>query len=223
MLETVAMAERIRVLIVDDHPLFRTGLAQVIKGDSRFELVGETGDGEEALGLAGKQNPDVVVLDINLPGLSGLDVASKLHARREEVRVVVLTMYKDESMFNRAMNVGVLGYVLKENAVTDILNCLSSVARGEAYLSPQISGYLLRRRNREEALRKQEPGVDLLTPAELRILRQIALNKTSKEIAAELFISPRTVEAHRANICGKLKLRGANRLLQFAIEHRDEL
>lgn len=217
------MSEVIKVLIVDDHPLFREGLRQVIAADARFKLVGEAGDGKKGLQLVQEKRPDVAVLDVNLPEMSGLDVARKLQAARSFTRLVILTMYKEEETFNRALDLGVQGFVLKENAVEDILDCLAAVAKGGHYLSPSISGYLLRRRTKSEQLAAKTPGLDDLTKAERRILQLIGQKKTSKEIAAELFISPRTVEAHRANISGKLNLRGAHSLLQFALEHRSSL
>ena len=214
------MTVRVKVLIVDDHPLFRQGLRQVVETDKRFELVAEAENGETALQLIHEKKPDIAVLDVNLPGLSGLDVARRLQGKRLRTRIIILTMYKDEETFNRAMDLGVKGFVLKENAVQDILNSLAAVAAGEHYLSPSISGYLVRRRGRAEALAEEKPGLDDLTKAERRILKLIAEKKTSREIAAELFISPRTVEAHRANICAKLELRGSHSLLQFALENR---
>jgi DNA-binding NarL/FixJ family response regulator len=217
------MSDKVKVLIVDDHPLFRQGLRQVIEGDSRFGLVAEAGDGETALRLIEQKTPDVAVLDVNLPRLSGLEVARVLQQQRAPTQVIILTMYKEEETFNRALDFGAKGFVLKENAVEDIRNALVTVARGEHYLSPSISGYLVRRHGRAKSLAAQKPGLDDLTKAERRILKLIAEKKTSREIAAELFISPRTVEAHRANICAKLELRGSHSLLQFALENRSAI
>jgi len=217
------MSNRITVLIVDDHPLFRSGLRQVIAEDSRFELVGETGDGEAALQLIQEKKPDVAVLDVNLPGLSGLELARKLQTKRLPTHVIMLTMHKDEETCNRALDIGAKGFVLKENAIEEILKAIAAVAGGEHYLSSTISGYLVRRRNRAESLAEKKPGLDDLTKAERRILKLIAGKKTSREIGAELFISPRTVEAHRANICAKLELTGSHSLLQFALENRSAI
>jgi DNA-binding NarL/FixJ family response regulator len=126
-------------------------------------------------------------------------------------------------LINRALDFGVNGFVLKENAVEDIVNAIVTASEGGHYLSPAVSGYLVRRRNRAEQLASHKPGLDDLTKAERRILKLIAEKKTSREIAAELFVSPRTVEAHRANICTKLDLRGSHSLLQFALENRSSL
>ncbi len=217
------MTRRPKILIVDDHPLFRGGLRQVILDDRRFELTGEEADGEAALKFIQEKKPDIAVLDLKLPGLTGLEIAHKLQAARSPTRVIILTMHNEEELINRALDNGVMGFVLKENAVEEIVNAISAVAEGEHYFSPAVSGHLVRRRHRAESLAKEKPGLDDLTKAELRVLKLIATKKTSKEIAAELFISPRTVEAHRANICTKLELHGSHSLLQFALENRSLL
>ena len=214
------MATRTTVLIVDDHPLFRKGLRQVIADDPRFELAGETGDGTVALKLIREKKPDVAVLDVNLPGLSGLEIAQQLQGRRILTRLIILTMHKEEEIFNQALNLGVGGFILKENAVDEIVKAIITVAGGGHYLSSSVSSYLVRRRNREELLAAKKPGLEDLTKAERRILKLIAGKKTSREIGAELFISTRTVEAHRANIITKLELQGTHSLLQFALENR---
>ena len=211
------------VLIVDDHPLFRNGLRQLIQSDSRFELAGEAADGEAAWKSIQERKPDVAVLDINLPGLTGLEIARKIQENKLRTRVIILTMLKEEELINRALDFGVNGFVLKENAVEDIVNAITTTADGGHYLSPAVSGYLVRRRSRAEQLAAHKPGLNDLTKAERRILKLIAEKKTSREIGSELFISPRTVEAHRANICSKLDLHGSHSLLQFALENRSSL
>jgi len=215
--------EKIKVLIVDDHPLFRSGLRQVVAGNPEFELAGEAGDGEAALKLIQEKRPDVAVLDVNLPGLTGLEIAQRLHNKRSPTRIILLTMHKEEDMVNRALDFGAKGFVLKENAVEEILKAITAVAGGGHYLSSSISGYLVRRRGRAESLAAKKPGLEDLTKAKRRILKLVSEKKTSPQIAAELFISPRTVEAHRANICSKLELHGSHSLLQFALENRSSL
>jgi len=211
------------IRIVDDHPLFRQGLRQVILADARFDLVGEAEDGETAIELIKRLKPELAVLDVNLPKQSGLDVANALREANASTKFAILTMLKDEAAFNRAMNMGIQGYVLKENAVSEIVNCLISVASNVPYVSPSLSSFLLKRRDRASALQSHVPSLNDLTVAERRILKRIADKKSSKEIAAELGVSPRTVESHRANICTKLDLKGSNSLLQFALENRDAL
>lgn len=216
------MTERPKILIVDDHPLFRAGLRQAL-GDPRFELIGEIGDGQAALQFILEKKPDVAVLDLKLPGLTGLEITHKLQAARSPTRVIILTMHNEEELCNRALDYGAMGFILKENAVEEIVKAIAAVAEGQHYFSPSISSYLIRRRDRVDALTKQKPGLHDLTKAELRILKLIAMKKTSKEIATELFISPRTVEAHRANICSKLDLHGSHSLLWFVSHHKSEL
>jgi two-component system, NarL family, response regulator DegU len=215
--------DRIRIVIVDDHPLFREGLRQVIQSDKRFDLVGEAEQGKAALELILRTKPDLAVLDIHLPLMNGLEVAAALQARKSSTRLVILTMLRDEAAFQQAMNLGIQGYVLKENAVSEILNCLLAVASDTAFVSPSLSGYLLPRYRRAVALTHAQPRLKDLTAAQRLILRRIADKKTSKEIAAELSISPRTVESHRATICSRLSLKGTNSLLQFALENRSAL
>lgn len=217
------MEDTVSVMIVDDHPLFRGGLRQVVESNSRFRLVAETGNGDAAFKLIREKQPDVAVLDVNLPGLSGIEIAQKLQNIQQPTRIIILTMHREESLFNQALDAGVKGFVLKENAVEDIISAIRTVATGEHYLSPTISGFLVRRHGRAGALAAKKPGLNDLTKAERRILNLVAKKKTSRQIGEELFISPRTVEAHRANICVKLGLQGSHSLLQFALENRSSL
>jgi DNA-binding NarL/FixJ family response regulator len=186
-------ATKTRVVIVDDHPIFRQGMRQAIEGDRRLEVVGEAGNGEEAIQMIVEESPDVAVLDLNLSGVNGFDA------------------------------INALSYVLKKGPEREILECIRAAASGEAYVSPALTDLLLRRRNNTEKVRRQQPGLGQLTTGERRILARIAQGKTSRQIANDCGISLRTVDSHRANISEKLGLQGRNRLLQFALEHRDAL
>lgn len=211
----------LRVLLVDDHPLFRQGLRQQIAAYPQMKVAGEAAGGAEAIRQFEQLVPDLVVLDMNLPDMTGLDIARRLLRQRPEARLAVLTMLRDEDVFNAALSLGVLGYVLKECAADEIMDCLRTVARGEPYVSAQLSGFLLRRR-----AARQEDGagsLDRLTTAERRVLRLLAQTMTTKEIARELGVSPRTIDAHRANISDKLGVTGSHGLLRYAIERRREL
>jgi len=212
-----------RVYLVEDHPLFRQGLRQTLETQSCFKVVGEAADGAAALKEIRALHPDIAVVDIELPQVDGLALARTLRSCEPPVQVLVLTMHKSEAMVNAALDAGVAGYVLKENAVAEVVNALKAIAAGQVYLCPSVSGYVLRRRQRADTLRQEKPGLEQLTPMERRVLRLVAENRTSREIAAQLFISARTVETHRANICTKLCLRGTHPLLQFALEHRSDL
>jgi|GEM_PF-203961 len=209
-----------KIFIADDHPIFRQGLLQIIEGDPELEIVGESGDGEEALQLIRSLCPDIAVLDISMPGMSGLEIVSEVQKESLKVEFIILTMFDDEEYFNEAMELGVKGYLLKENATSDLINCLRAVEKGKHYVSPMISDYLIKRRERTKAITEKVPSIQDLTQMEQRVLRLLAENKTSKEIATELFISYRTVQNHRNNIANKLNLKGANKLLQFAIENK---
>lgn len=216
-------AARLTVVIADDHPLFRRGLRETIEDESSFEIVGEARNGDEALRLVEERKPDLAVLDIDMPGKRGLEVARILQEKRSFVAVLILTIYRQEDMFDAAMDAGVRGYVLKETAAVDILEAMKTVAGGRYYFSPTLSSFLVERSNRARKLLEQRPSLADLTVSEKRILGFIAQNKTSKEIADALRISYRTVETHRTNIAAKLNIHGTHSLLKFAIENRQEL
>jgi DNA-binding NarL/FixJ family response regulator len=210
----------ITIVIADDHPLFRKGLRLSIEEDPSLRIVGEASDGAAALRLIEERMPDVAVLDIDMPEMRGLKVARMVQEKKLFVAVIILTIYKEEDMFNEAMNAGVRGYVMKETAVIDLLEAIKAVAMGQYYFSPAIAGYLVGRSQRAKHLLAEKPTLADLTPAERRILKLIAFNQTSKEIADELSISYRTVETHRTNIATKLNIHGSHSLLRFALENK---
>jgi DNA-binding NarL/FixJ family response regulator len=158
-----------------------------------------------------------------MPGIDGLEVARSLQGCRVSTELIVLTGHKNEDIFDLAMQLGIKGYVLKDSAVADIVSCIETVLQGRHYISPRFSECLFRRANRHAPMPEQRRPLDALTAAEQRILKLLADTKTNKEIANELFISRRTVETHRRNICEKLNLHGVHRLLQFAFEQRSAL
>ena len=211
------MPDTVSLLIADDHELIRGGLRNVLQSSTAYH-VSETGDGLEALRMIRERKPDVAILDIEMPGMSGYDVARQVAEEGLPVKVIFLTMFKDESMFNKALDIGVKGYVLKENTVAEILSCLNTVLTGNYYLSPAISDFLVRRNLKPAAPVVSTRGLDLLSPAERNVLKQLAMMKTNHDIAAELFISVKTVQNHRNNICHKLGLNGTHALLKFALE-----
>jgi DNA-binding NarL/FixJ family response regulator len=217
------MSDDIRIIVADDHPIVRRGLVQVIATEPGLQVVSEAGDGSEALRLIREMKPAVVVLDIDMPGMGGFAVARELQKERLAVAVIFLTIHSEEDMFNEALDVGALGYVLKESAVSDIAAAIKSAATGQHYISPSISGFLVNRGRRGAALEKENPTLNDLTPSERRILKLIAEDKSSKEIGELLFISHRTVENHRTNICQKLGLSGSHALVRFALKHKSEL
>ena len=217
------MARRIRVVMADDHPIVRQGLRRMIEADESLSIVAEAGDGQAALALVEEHGPDVAVLDIDMPVMDGFAVVRALARKRNATGVVFLTMHGEAEIFHAAMDLGVKGYVLKESAVTDIVAAIRAVAGGGAFLSSSLSTLLLERRRRAEELDRAQPGLHLLSPTERRVLKAVAEDKSSKQIAEELFISPRTVETHRSNICRKLGLHGSLALVKFALAHKSEL
>ncbi len=212
-----------RILIADDHPLFRQGLRQTIEATPEFEVVQEAGDGRQALRSIEEFKPAICILDVQMPGLDGLGVARQIRCRGLQPGIIFLTMYKEADLLNAALDLGVKGYVLKESAVNEIVDCVRTVAKGDRYLSPALSDMLLNRQAGAAALRAAKPGLERLTASELRILKLIAEDKTSKEIADALGLSTRTVENHRTNICTKLDVHGVHSLLKFAYDNKSRL
>ncbi|GGH53294.1 response regulator [Dyadobacter endophyticus] len=207
----------IRLLIADDHPIFLKGLQEVIEIDPDLKVIVSAKNGQEALLSFQSHNVDVVILDIDMPRLTGLEAAEKMLHIQPDLPIIILTMHKEKAPFLKALEIGVLGYVLKENAVSDIVHAIYKAKDGDLYLSPEISAYLLKKTS---ALQRQ-PKNDLkasLTPSETQIMKMISEYKSSKEIADALFISEKTVSNHRMNIAKKLNLTGKNSLLRFALE-----
>jgi DNA-binding NarL/FixJ family response regulator len=216
------MSDEIHIVIADDHPIFRRGLRGIIEGQADFKVVADDDNGEAALESIRKHEPDVVVLDVDMPGKDGFETVKAIMGQDLAVGIIFLTMHNSESIFNAALDLGVKGYVLKDSALPEITDCIRAVAAGKNYISPPLSTYLVNRAGRAETLAQRTPGIHDLTPAEKNILKLIAAEKTSRQIADELFISVRTVDRHRANISFKLELRGSNALVKFALINRSE-
>jgi DNA-binding NarL/FixJ family response regulator len=211
----------VKIIIADDHPLFRSGVVKTIQANPDYKVIAESATGADALEQISILKPDIAILDISMPEMSGLEVAKNVTKEKLDTKIIILTMYKDEDYFNEAINLDVSAYILKDCAVNEILKCLEEVLSGEYYFSPGVLNYLVKRKNRRTTLEEKHAGLKDLTIAEKQVLGKVAENKTSKEIAEELFISVRTVQNHRNNICAKLNLKGYNKLLQFAIYNRN--
>jgi DNA-binding NarL/FixJ family response regulator len=218
-----SMAADVRILIADDHPILRKGLALVIEADPRLHVVAEADDGEAALEQIVAQSPDVAVLDIDMPKLDGFGVARELKKRQLTPAIIFLTLHAGEEVFAEAMELGARGYILKESALAGIVEGVKAVAAGNYYVTPSLTGLLLGHRTREKALTERQPGLGSLTPTERRILQLVAGGHSSKEIAEQLFVHYRTIENHRLSIAQKLGLQGHNAVLKFALRHRGEL
>lgn len=208
------------ILLADDHPLLRKGLKETIEEENGFTVVAEASNGESALALIEQYHPAIAVLDVDMPKMSGLQVAEAVQKKKLDTRIVILTMYDNEKIFDRAMDLGVKGYLLKDNAVSEITDALQKISEGKYFITPSLSDRLVKRSAMTNTRAEEHAGLASLTETERKILRLVAENQTSKEIAEKLFISPRTVETHRNNICQKLDLQGTNSLLKFAMENK---
>jgi DNA-binding NarL/FixJ family response regulator len=217
------MDAEIRLVIADDHPIVRQGLRQTIEASPDLKVLAEAGDGQTALERVRELRPDIVLLDVDMPKLHGFAVARAVRDERIPVEIIFLTVHSEEEFFKKALELDAKGYVLKDCAVTDIVSAIRAVASGQHYTSPSMTSYLVATRRRASTQRSGGTGIGSLTSTERKVLTLIADYKTSKQIADELFISPKTVQAHRANICVKLEVHGSHALMRYALEHKSEL
>jgi len=218
-----ADTQPVPILIADDHPIFREGLREILEDEPRLRIAAECDDGETALEAIRALRPRIAVLDIEMPKLSGLDVAAAVQAERLPVGIIMLTIYDRMEIFNRAMDLGAQGYILKDCAPLDLVQAIEAVMRGDYFISSSLSGHVLRGRHNRDENADMRLGLSRLTLLERTVLRMVAENKSSVEIGEELHISPRTVETHRSNINHKLGLKGSFALVRFALEHKDKL
>ncbi|MDX2041912.1 MAG: response regulator transcription factor [Acidobacteriota bacterium] len=205
------------ILLADDHNIVRQGLRALLQSEPHFRLVGEASDGIEAVRLAERLKPDVLITDVMMPGLNGLEVARQVSRSLPNTRVIILSMYTNDAYVLEALKNGALGYVLKDSEASDLIQAVKEVINGNRYLSPPLSERAL-----ELYMRKVESVPDdpyeLLTTREREVLQLVAEGRTSAEIANRLFISPRTAEGHRANLMRKLNLQNNADLIRFALK-----
>lgn len=207
------------VLIADDHPIFRQGLKHVLESLSWLKVIGEADNGESALILIDRLQPDILILDIAMPGQDGLSVLEKSRAQRPDRIVIIITSYDDKAYLDRAMDLGAKGYLLKDNAAENLVQCLETVLAGQVFISPSLGGV----RSILPAVSSPDSSLlERLTKTEKRVLALVAEYMTSKEIANKLNVSYRTVQNHRAHICDKLNLKGAHQLMSFALQNKDK-
>ena len=214
------MPNEISILLADDHPVVRKGLKLSIEADSKLTVVAEAGDGEAALALIKDLKPQIAILDIDMPKLSGLDVARQVANLGLTTKLIFLSFHRDEDFFRDAMEIGGKGYLLKDSATDEIVTAVHTVVAGQVYMSSAITLQLLHGNGAASQAKKDDSLIRDLTPSERRILLLIADGLSSKEIGNELSIHYRTVENHRTNICRKLGIEGANALLRFAVQHK---
>jgi two-component system, NarL family, response regulator DegU len=206
------------VLIADDHSVYRKGLVDMLNKVTDLEIIAETGDGTDAYDKIVLQKPALAILDMEMSGMSGLEVARKAMKEQSSTRFIIMTMHREDHYFNEALQIGISGYLIKDNAFTELLMCVSQVLKGKRFLSPGIEN--------QSALKKRPkviPALTKLTATEKLVLKLIAECKTSVEIAALLLVSPNTIDNHRSNTIKKLGIKGKNSLLKFAIQHKSLL
>lgn len=217
------MSERLSILIADDHPIFRSGLRGIIRQDSRLCVSGEAEDGVDTMEKLRAQRPQLLLLDLRMPRMDGLEVAAAVHREGIAVHMLVLTMVEDELVFNETMEYGVHGYLLKDCADRDLLIGIHAVNQGRYFVSGHFPPYRHPHFISHDENDQPRLHLDHLTGTERRVLRHVADCMKSTEIARLLSISVRTVDHHRENICHKLQLSGTYALLRFALTHRDML
>lgn len=206
-----------KILLADDHNVLRKGLRRILEEQSDLEVVGEASDGREAVNLNNLLRPDIVVMDIAMPLLNGLEATRQIMQRGNEVNVLILSMYSDENYVVQALRAGARGYLLKDTAEEDLINAVRTVAKGQPFFSPKIAKLLLGDSMQRLRTEGMNDSYDLLTPREREVLQLIAEGKSNKEAAAALFVSPTTIETHRARIMDKLDLHSTADIVLYAV------
>ncbi len=207
----------IRVLLADDHKLIRAGLVLVVQQQPDLSVIGEADDGRQAVQLVESLKPDVVVMDIGMPNLNGIEAARQITTGRPDTAVVILSMHADEGYVLRALKAGARAYLLKDSATTDLVQAIRAVVEGKSFFSPAVSKVLLQDYMRKLRRTGAEDSYDLLSPREREVLQLVAEGKSNKEVANLLNLSTYTVETHRAKIMQKLNLKGVPELILYAV------
>jgi DNA-binding NarL/FixJ family response regulator len=208
----------IRVVLAEDHAMVRAGLRALLERSDTIEIVGEASNGQEAVEMVTKLVPDLLIMDIMMPRLNGIQSAEHIRTLKLPVNILILSMYSDEGLIRQALKSGVKGYVLKSSVSNELLEAIQSISNGGTYLSSEISELLKEGVKGAHQSEKTNP-LEMLSPREKEILQLITEEHTSSEIAKLLFISEKTVEKHRTNIMDKLKIHNLAGLVKFAIKH----
>jgi two-component system, NarL family, response regulator NreC len=207
----------IRILLADDHSILREGLRVLLDRQDEFAVVGDASNGREAVEMAEKHDPDVVIMDLAMPGLNGIEATRRIIARSPRTAVVILSMHSDESYILRSLKAGARGYLLKDSLKADLIDAVRAAVRGKSFFSPKVSQVLKEEYVNELEARGAEDTWELLTDREREILQLVAEGKTNKEIAAVLNISTYTIDTHRSHILQKLNLHSAPELILYAV------
>lgn len=211
---------KIRILIADDHGIVRKGLRLQLEQNNAFEVIGEASDGREAVRLAEELSPDVVIMDIAMPSLNGIQATAQLVKKNPQIGVIILSMYSDETYLTRTLAAGAKGYLLKESAEVDLDQAVHAVAEGKPFFSPAIANTLLEDYMRQLQQRGLQDSYDLLTEREKEILQLLAEGKSNKKVADILNLSTNTVETHRTRIMQKLNLHSSAEIVLYAVRKR---
>ena len=209
--------KKIRVLIADDHGVVRRGLRLQLEQHDDFEVVGEASDGREAIAMLDKLAPDIIIMDIAMPNLNGIQATAQIVKKNPQVGIIVLSMHSDETYLTRTLAAGAKGYLLKDNAEVDLERAVRFVAQGKPYFSPAIANTLLEDYMRQMQQRGLQDSYDLLTEREKEILQLLAEGKTNKDVAQLLNLSPNTVETHRTRLMQKLDLHSTAEIVLYAV------
>lgn len=207
----------IQILIADDHGVLRAGLRALLNAEPDLQVTDEAADGPEALRLIQTRRPDVALLDIGLPGLSGIEVTRRLQKTLPKVRVLILTVHEDESLLREAIRAGAAGYIVKRAVESELIDAIRAVWRGNQYVHPAMTHALLKDLSPSPV--SDETPVEPLTPREIDVLRLLVQGYTNRQVAEALHLSVRTVESHRSNLTNKLSLRSRLELMRYAQEH----
>lgn len=207
----------IGILIADDHGVLRAGLRALLNAEHDLQVLGEAADGQEALAVATELRPDIVLLDLSMPGMNGIEVTRQLKAALPATLVLILTVHEDESLLQEAIRVGASGYIIKRAVESELINAIRAVSRGEMYVHPAMTRALMK--DLAPRVVSNTDPLKILTRREIEVLRYIAQGHTNRQIADALCLSVRTVESHRANLMSKLNLSSRVELVHYAMEH----
>lgn len=211
--------KKIRIVLADDHVVLRAGLRALLHTEPDMQVVGEAGDGEEALNQIAATHPDVVVLDLMMPRVKGLDIIEQIVAAHPATRVLVLTMHAESQYIRHVLKAGGAGYLLKSNADVDLVNAIREIASGNSYLAPEATEILLTDYRQQNQPEPEIPAADPLSEREREVLVMTALGYSSREIGGLLFISPKSVDTYRQRLMNKLNLETRADLVQYALKH----
>lgn len=210
----------IKLLLVDDHAVLRAGLKTLLNAQPDMEVVAEAGDGNEALCQFTESSPDVVILDISMPGLTGMEVTREIKKRNSEAKVLALTMHDDESYLHKMLRAGAIGYLPKKAADTELLDAIRATYRGESFIhSSMTAGFMLKFRHNESSNKLKIQDQKILSSRESEVLSLVAMGYTDQQIADKLFLSIKTVQTYKSRLKEKLNIKGRAELVRYAIQH----